>query len=117
MTKIVSLLSSAMRIEEFQALIRRIYIRKDSQRGISGTYQWFIEEVGELARAMRKKDRNALEEEFADCLAWLVSLANLSGVDMEKVAGKYRNGCPKCGRSECGCTESRGLQNSETSCT
>ncbi len=96
-----------MTIREFQELIRQIYYSKDSRRGVSGTYQWFIEEVGELARAIRKGDEEGLEEEFADCLAWLVSLATLSGVDMEKVAEKYGNGCPKCGRSKCECNESQ----------
>lgn len=105
MTKIVSFIFSAMRIGEFQELIRQTYMGKDSARGISGTYQWFVEEVGELARAIRKSDHRALEEEVADCLAWLVSLANLSGVDVEKAVDKYRDGCPKCGRAECGCTE------------
>lgn len=94
-----------MKIQEFQGLIRQTYMSKDSARGISGTYQWFVEEVGELARAIRKNDHRALEEEFADCLAWLVSLANLSGVDMGKAVEKYRDGCPKCGRLECGCRE------------
>ncbi|KPJ50470.1 nucleotide pyrophosphohydrolase [candidate division TA06 bacterium DG_26] len=95
-----------MQIREFQELIRRTYFGKDKRRGIAGTYQWFVEEVGELARAMRKNDRAALEEEFADCLAWLVSLATLHGIDMAMVAEKYRAGCPKCGVSECQCEDS-----------
>lgn len=106
-----------MRIRKFQELIRGTYFGKDSKRGIAGTYQWFVEEVGELARAIRKNDQKALEEEFADCFAWLVSLANLSGVDMEKVVDKYKNGCPKCGRLECGCIENRDLQSPNTSNT
>lgn len=103
MTKIVDFLFSVMKIKEFQELIRKIYFDKDNQRGIAGTYQWFIEEVGELARAIRKKDRNALEEEFGDCLAWLVSLANLTNVEMEKAIDRYRSGCPKCGGLKCEC--------------
>lgn len=53
----------------------------------------FVEEVGELAKAIRKsaglydeaaKDRPfALEEEFADVLAYLLDLANCYGVDLE----------------------------------
>jgi len=38
-----------MKISEFQSLIARKYEKRDRQRGIPGTFMWFIEEVGELA--------------------------------------------------------------------
>ena len=41
--------------------------------------------------------------EFGDVLAWLGSLANLAGVDLEEAAARYANGCPKCGAIPCGC--------------
>jgi len=54
----------------------------------------FMEEVGELAKAMRKEQglyvekakqkRVELEEEFADVLSYLLDLANLYHVDLEK---------------------------------
>ena len=45
----------------------------------------FIEEVGELAEALLgKRDRRGVEEEIADVLAWLLSIANLAGVDVEE---------------------------------
>lgn len=54
----------------------------------------FIEEVGELAKAMRKaaglyteqaKPQNAsLEEEFADVLSYLLDLANCFQIDLER---------------------------------
>lgn len=54
----------------------------------------FVEEVGELAKAMRKaaglyeeraRQRNvSLEEEFADVLSYLLDLANVYQVDLEK---------------------------------
>ena len=65
---------------------------------------WFSEEVGELAEALRKNDREAMEEEFADVLAWLVSLANIVGVDVEEAAKrKYPDVCPYCGKNPCEC--------------
>jgi len=46
-----------------------------------------------------------LQEEFADVIAWLASLANITGIDLEKAAlKKYDNKCPKCGHSPCECT-------------
>jgi len=50
---------------------------------------WFIEEVGELSTALASKDKKAAEEEFADVLAWLCTLANISDVDIEKACDKY----------------------------
>jgi NTP pyrophosphatase (non-canonical NTP hydrolase) len=62
--------------------------------------------VGELARALRKGDRQNLEHEFGDVLAWLTSLATLEGVDLEAAAARYANGCPRCGSRPCGCEAS-----------
>lgn len=94
-----------MRIAEFQRLIRDIYYDKDSRRGPDGTFRWFCEEVGELARGIRRDDRANLEEEFADVFAWLVSLASLEGVDLERAAAKYAAGCPKCATTPCRCQD------------
>lgn len=81
-----------VQIREFQALIRKLYMAKDSKRGLDKTFIWFIEEVGELAELIRAEspDKEKLEEELADVFAWLVSIANLLGIDMEKaVRRKY----------------------------
>jgi NTP pyrophosphatase (non-canonical NTP hydrolase) len=76
---------------EFQRLIEEIYGEKDRARGLEGTFLWFHEEVGELTRAVRRgHDRENLEEEFADVLAWLVTTASMLDVDMEAaVQRKY----------------------------
>jgi len=94
-----------MRIQEFQEMMKRIYFHRDSKRGITGTYEWLIEELEELGEALQGQNRKALEDEFADVIAWLASLANLTGVDLERAAlNKYRGKCPKCKSSPCGCT-------------
>ena len=69
---------------EFQSLIRTMYMEKDVERGIDGTFMWLMEEVGELAAALRENDHKAREEEFADVLAWLTTIANVAGVDLTK---------------------------------
>ncbi len=96
-----------MTLKELQEIIRKTYLHKDRQRGLEGTFMWFAEEVGELAQALRKGDREALRVEFSDTLAWLLSLANLAGVDMEEAARRYAHGCPKCGHIPCRCGEVR----------
>lgn len=80
-----------MEIRAFQRLIEDLYVAKDRERGLEGTYMWFQEEVGELTRALRRGfDRDELAGEFADVFAWLVSLASLAGVDLEDAArAKY----------------------------
>ena len=92
-----------MRLGDFQKQIEEMYLERESARGSAGTFMWFTEEVGELARALRRQDEDNLKEEFADCLAWLCSLASIAGVDMEEAALKYAHGCPVCGKSPCTC--------------
>lgn len=78
-----------IRIREFQNLIARKYEKRDRERGVPGTFMWFVEEVGELATALASNDKQNKEEEFADVFAWLCTLANISGVDIEKACRKY----------------------------
>src|SRR5262245_24215832 len=94
-----------MLISEFQQLIRDRYFATDSARGAPATFLWFAEEVGELARAIGKHqrgersaaDRENLQEEFADVLAWMTTLANILDVDLTKaIHQKYlHQGGPK----------------------
>jgi NTP pyrophosphatase (non-canonical NTP hydrolase) len=92
-----------MDLPGFQRSMRATYFERDSARGADATFRWMVEEVGELARAMRHDDPRNLRDEFGDVLAWLASLANLMGVELDQAAERYANGCPKCGRSPCGC--------------
>jgi len=93
-----------MEVREFQNMMRRIYFRRDSARGAAGTFNWLKEEVEELAAAIEAEDKKALEDEFADVLAWLTSLANVLGIDLEGATmKKYDGKCPKCRRTPCNC--------------
>lgn len=94
-----------MHIHEFQEMMRRLYFHRDSERGATGTYDWLVDEVKELGDALHTSDKEEMQKEFADVIAWLASLANITGVDLERAAiAKYDNKCPKCGRSPCECT-------------
>lgn len=82
----------------FQSLIRDRYYATDAARGTPGTFLWFMEELGELATALQDNapgknptpaQRANLDEEFADVLAWLTTLANINGVDLETALRKY----------------------------
>lgn len=93
-----------MTLTELQELIRVMYSSKDAERGIDGTFMWFMEEVGELAGALRERDQEELAGEFADVMAWLVTLANIAEVDLAAaMTEKYGAGCPGCGQMVCAC--------------
>lgn len=93
-----------MTLNELQTLIRDTYGAKDGRRGVEGTFMWFSEEVGELAAALRGGSHDERAAEFADVLAWLATLANTVGVNLEAaVRIKYGGGCPGCGRVPCAC--------------
>jgi NTP pyrophosphatase (non-canonical NTP hydrolase) len=94
-----------MQISEFQEMMRRLYFHRDSERGVKGTFHWLVEEVEELREALDEGDKEASKKEFADVIAWLASLANITGIDLEKAAlEKYNDKCPKCQHSPCQCT-------------
>ena len=94
-------------LAEFQELIRAMYLEKDLARGVEGTFIWLIEEVGELATALRNGTHEERLGEFADVLAWLTTIANVSGVDLsEAVTRKYGSGCPGCKKFVCTCPDS-----------
>lgn len=91
-----------------QAWIRRLYHAQDAARGATGTFVWLVEEVGELGAALRSEPLTSQAAEFADVYAWLLSLANVAGVDLEQAfAKKYGPGCPGCGKPVCACQSAK----------
>jgi len=82
-------------IREFQDSIRQIYFSRDAKRGADKTFLWFLEEVGELTRSYRRGEGENIGKEMADVMAWLASLANLLGVDLEQeISKKYPGPVP-----------------------
>ncbi len=94
----------SLTLRDFQQLIRDMYMEKDVERGVDGTFMWLMEEVGELASALREGTPEELRGEFADVLAWLTTIANVVGVDLtEALQEKYGSGCPGCRQLVCNC--------------
>ena len=93
-----------MTIDELQALIEKMYSDKDRERGTPATFLWLCEEIGELAASLREGSHEAKCAEFADVIAWLVTLANINDVNLtEALEAKYGKGCPGCGQAVCTC--------------
>ena len=94
-----------MQIRDAQSVIEKMYSHKDRVRGSAATFLWLMEEVGELAAALASGDREEKAGEFADVFAWLLTLANVEGVDVQDAFRKYSEGCPGCGKLVCSCIE------------
>ncbi len=86
-----------MDIAALQDVIERTYGDRDRARGTAATVAWLCEEVGELAQAVRKGTPEQQAHEFADVVAWVVTLANQMGIDLDTAVQRYATGCPRCG--------------------
>ena len=92
-----------MQLDEFQELMARTYGARDRARGVDATIAWLAEELGELARAVRKGTRAEQIHEVGDVLAWLASLTDQLGLSLADAAARYESGCPRCRAIPCAC--------------
>ena len=90
-------------LDQFQHVIEATFGERDRARGVPSSVAWLAEEVGELAQAVRKGSHEQQVHEFGDVLAWLTSLANQLGVDLNEAAQRYAEGCPRCTSTPCAC--------------
>jgi NTP pyrophosphatase (non-canonical NTP hydrolase) len=92
-----------MDLRMLQAQISATFGERDRIRGVDGTFRRLVEEIGEVAKAIRAGDPDALASELSDALAWTLSVAVICGVDLDRAAARYTAGCPRCGTSPCRC--------------
>ena len=92
-----------MQLDEFQSLMAETFGTRDRARGMDATIAWLTEELGELARAVRKGTRAEQVHEVGDVLAWLASLTDQLGLSLDEAAARYAQGCPKCRAKPCAC--------------
>ncbi len=92
-----------MDLLELQNLMLRTYGERDSARGTAATLAWLTEELGELARAVRKGTRDDQLHELSDVLAWTASLANQLDLSLDEAIARYSDGCPNCHATPCVC--------------
>ncbi len=93
-----------MDLADLQDVIERTYGDRDRARGVSATVAWLAEEIGELAQAVRKGSHDQRVHEFGDVIAWVATLANQQGVDLNEAVQRYAAGCPGCHSLPCTCT-------------
>lgn len=101
-------------MNNLQKLMNDLYFSKDKQRGLEKTLLWLVSEIGEVSDIVAKHHNfrqdpeiyQALKLELADSLAWLLSVANLTEIDLEKAFyEKYPNKCPRCSNNPCTCKD------------
>ncbi|MDP2289748.1 MAG: MazG nucleotide pyrophosphohydrolase domain-containing protein [Actinomycetota bacterium] len=92
-----------MDLGQLQDVIERTFGERDRARGVPATVAWLAEEVGELAQAVRKGNHDQQVHEFGDVIAWVATLANQMGVDLEQAVQRYADGCPRCHGLPCAC--------------
>jgi NTP pyrophosphatase (non-canonical NTP hydrolase) len=96
--------AGGLTLSALQKIILQMYGEKDAARGDAATFLWLTEEFGELATALRSGTHEELAAEMADVLAWLATLANIRGIDLEEaVLKKYGRACPGCAAVPCVC--------------
>jgi len=86
-----------------QRTMEAVYGERDRARGVPTTVAWLAEEIGELAKAVRKGTVEEQRHELGDVLAWLASLANQLGLSLDDAVARYADGCPRCGATPCAC--------------
>ncbi len=96
-----------MDLSVLQSQIASTFGARYRLRGVDGTFRRLVEEVGEVAKALREGDREAVAAELSDVVAWAVSVAVLCGVDLDRELARYARGCPRCGTSPCRCPQDR----------
>jgi NTP pyrophosphatase (non-canonical NTP hydrolase) len=94
-------------LADLQHMMELTYGKRDRTRGIPATIAWLTEDVGELAKAVRKGSREDQILELGDVLAWLASLPNQLGISLDDAVGRYRAGCPQCRAVPCCCRDSK----------
>jgi len=92
-----------MELAALQDVIERTYGDRDRERGVPATVAWLAEEIGELAQAVRKGTRDEQLHEFGDVIAWVATLANHQGIDLDQAVARFALGCPKCESLPCVC--------------
>lgn len=95
------------RISTFQEKIDAIYGARNRRRGAEGVMLHLVEELGEVARSIRREDLGRQREELGDVLTWVASLATVLGVSLEDAVQRYSENCPYCGQTPCVCPDPR----------
>lgn len=75
-------LDRSLTLPQVQAYVQEMRIARNLIMPVKDVVLHMSEELGEVARAVRKHDQENLGEELADCLFFVLSAANEAGIDL-----------------------------------
>ncbi len=91
-------------LHAWQDMFKNIYGRVNKVAGREKCWLHLHEELGEVSRAFRLKERINLKDELADVFAWLVAFCNNLGIGLEfSILKCYSGRCDVCGKKQCQC--------------
>lgn len=89
---------------EWQEMFTKIYGKINKASWPIQIWLHYHEELGEVSREFRLKEKIKMEEEFADCFAWFIAFCNRLKVSLEDIVWEtYPEKCSHCGQEECQC--------------
>ncbi|MDF2629266.1 MAG: putative pyrophosphatase [Symbiobacteriaceae bacterium] len=75
-------LDRSLTLPQVQAYVQEKRVARHLVMPVQDVVLHLAEELGEVARAVRKGDQENLREELADCLFFILSAANEAGIDL-----------------------------------
>ena len=81
MAMIPEIVPEGITISVLQARVASLFSSVDATHGPGPIFLSLVEEIGELASAVKLGSQAKVREELADSLIWLLSLAHLYGID------------------------------------
>lgn len=100
-------------IRNWQMHLKDVYGANNAKEGLRFIYGRLLSEMNEVNIAQMQMEmtpeeaerfRQEAVSELADSFAWVIAVANESGVDLERAfVERYGNGCPNCEAVPCVC--------------
>lgn len=88
----------------WQKFFDRVYGNVNKVAGRDKVWLHLLEEVGEVSKDFRLKNKKGISEELADTFAWFFSLCNRLNVDLDKVIfNTFPGRCDVCKNTKCSC--------------
>ncbi len=91
-------------VSGWQEMFDRIYGQINNLPSLSQIWMHVLEELAELSREFRLKNKEGLKLEFADAMAWFFAYCNRMRINLSEITyEKYPGKCDVCGKAECEC--------------
>jgi NTP pyrophosphatase (non-canonical NTP hydrolase) len=100
-------------VRNWQQHLHDVYGPNNTEQGLRFVYGRLLSEMNEVNIAVMQMEMSPEEaerfrqeavSELADSFAWVIAVANETGIDLERaLVDRYGGGCPNCGNVPCSC--------------